>query len=107
MNWILRALRLVVADELSEYRHTADVIEKVFFFFVLSNMAHSFENVCDVIPDWARKNLMGAVYEQEKRRNRDKKCLATWKVPKLEQIFEPVNRLWGKFVISSFYFLSR
>ena len=56
MNWILRALWLVVAYDLSKYRHTADVIKKV-VFFVLSNMAHSFENVCDIIPDWASEGL--------------------------------------------------
>ena len=43
MNWTLRALWLVVAYGLSEYRRTADVIGKI-VFFVLSNMAHSFEN---------------------------------------------------------------
>ena len=33
-------------------------------------MAHSFKNVCEIIPDWASKcldkSLVGAAYEQEK-----------------------------------------
>ena len=46
-------------------------------FFVLSNMANSFENVCKIIPDWAskrlkKKNLVGAVYEQEKQETEEK-----------------------------------
>ena len=36
-------------------------------FFVLSNMAHSFENVCKIIPEWVsedlQKRLVGAVYK--------------------------------------------
>ena len=35
-------------------------------------MANSFENVCELIPDWAskglEKSLVGAVYEQEKEK---------------------------------------
>ena len=40
-------------------------------------MVHSFENVCEIIPDRAseglEKSLVGAVYEEEKRRNWDEK----------------------------------
>ena len=38
---------------------------------------HSFENVCEIIPD--RASGLRAVYEQEKR-NRDKKCY--WRLKK-------------------------
>ena len=41
-------------------------------------MAHSFENVCEIIPDWPseglEKSLAGAVYEQEKEETETSKC---------------------------------
>ena len=39
-------------------------------------MAHSFENVCEIIPDWAskglEKRLVRAAYEQEKEETETK-----------------------------------
>ena len=46
-------------------------------FFVLSNMALSFENVCEIIQDGASEGLeksLGAVYDQEKEES-ETKCV--------------------------------
>ena len=79
---MLRALWLVVAHDLLEYRHMDDVTGKL-FSFVLSNMARGFENVCEIISNWAseglEKSLAGAVYES---------ILVRLKMPKLEQMFK-------------------
>ena len=40
---------------------------------VLFNMARGFENVCEVKASDSLKNLAGAIYEEEKWRNRDRK----------------------------------
>ena len=51
MRRILGAHRLVVAYGLFEFRHMDDVTGTCFLFFVLYNMAGSFENVCEIISD--------------------------------------------------------
>ena len=52
---------------------STDVIEMLLLCFFPTCMVHSFENVCEIIPDRAseglEKSLVGAVYEEEKRRN--------------------------------------
>ena len=53
MNWTLRALWLVVAYDLLEYRHTAPSRHRKVVCIVLSNMADSFE----IIPEWESKSL--------------------------------------------------
>ena len=52
-------------------------------FFVLSNMARSCQNACEVISFWAseelEKSLAGAVCKQEKKKPRRKVFLSIWK----------------------------
>ena len=69
MMWILRALWLVVAHDLLEYRYMDDVTGNL-FIFVLFKMAWGFENVCEIISYKASENLekrlAGAIYKDEK-----------------------------------------
>ena len=54
-------------------------------------MVHGCENVWEIILDWASEGLVKSLveaYEQEKEETETKVFLATWKIPKLEQIFE-------------------
>ena len=80
MQWILCALWLVVAYDLLEYRHGWRHGKIV--FFVLSNMARGFENVCEIISNWASEGLekssAGAVYKQEKEETKAKVFLSIW-----------------------------
>ena len=46
---MLRAQRMVVAHDLSEYRYMDDVTE---------NLARGFENVCKIISDYASESLL-------------------------------------------------
>ena len=68
MMWILRALWLVVAHVLLEYRCMDDVTGNL-FIFVLLKMVRGFENVCEIISDKAseslEKRLAGAIYKEE------------------------------------------
>ena len=79
---MLRALWLVVAHDLLEYIHM-DYVTGELFSFVLSNMARGFENVCEIISNWAseglEKSLAGAVYKQEKEETKAKVFLSVWK----------------------------
>ena len=54
----------------------------------LSNLAHSFENVCEIIleSEGIEKSLTGAVYEQEKEETETKRVSGD--LAKLKQIFE-------------------
>ena len=85
MNWILRALCLVVAYDLSEYRRTV-------VFFVLSNMAHSLKMFARLIRIEQVKASKKVKYElftsNKKKKPRREVFLATWKIPKLKQIFK-------------------
>ena len=82
---------MVVAYDPSEYRRTADVIEKLFSLFCptwrtdLKMFARLFriEQVKAL-----KKSLVGVVYEQEKEEKRRNVFLAALKIPKLKQIFE-------------------
>ena len=69
MMWILRALWLVVAHDLLEYRYVDDVTGNL-LIFVLFKMARGFENVLEIIADKASENLekglAGAIYKDEK-----------------------------------------
>ena len=47
---MLRALWLVVAHDLLEYRYM-DVVTGNLFLLLLLNMARGFENVCEIISD--------------------------------------------------------
>ena len=82
MMWMLRALWLVVAHDLLEYRYMNDVTGNLFSLF-LFNMARGFENVCEIISDWGkwklRKNFSGKYLLRRKmEKRRPKKLLATW-----------------------------
>ena len=70
MNWLLRALWLVVAYDLSEYRRTADVIEKLFslfFFPTWRTVSKMFARLLRIEQVKASKNfLVEAVYKREK-----------------------------------------
>ena len=63
-------------------------------FFVLSNMARGFENVCEIISNWAseglERGLAGAVNKQEKKRKetKAKTVLIDLKMPQLGQSFK-------------------
>ena len=78
INGILHALCLVIAYDLSEYRRTAGVREKLFslFYPTWPIVLNWFENVCKIIPDWASEGfentLEGAVYNQEKEETETK-----------------------------------
>ena len=78
---MLRALWLVIAHNLLEYRHMDDVTGN-FVFFVLLNTAGSFENVCEINSDKTseslQKSLAGAIYKEEKYRNWNKK--SSWQL---------------------------
>ena len=69
-------------------------------FFVLSNMARGFENVCEIISNWAsedlEKSLAGVVYKHEKLETKAKSVLVDSKMPKLEQIFKTAASLYEK-----------
>jgi len=54
---------LVLAYDLLEDRRTIDVIISKFFprFFSLIKMAESFENLEDVLPDWANDDIEGSL----------------------------------------------
>ena len=75
--WMLRALWLVIAHNLLEYRYMDDVIGN-FVFFVLLNTACCFENVWEIISDKTseslQKSLAGAVYKERKQ----KELSTTW-----------------------------
>ena len=66
---MLRALWLVSAHNLVEYRYMDDVTGN-FVFFVLLNMARGFQNVCEItsdkISESLQKSLAGAIYKEEK-----------------------------------------
>ena len=89
IHWIVCVLWLVVAHDLLAYRH--GWCHRKIVFLVLSNMAHSFENVCDIISNWAseglKKSLAGVVYKHEKR-NQGESVLVYLKMPKVGQIFK-------------------
>ena len=78
--WMLRALWLVVTHVLLEYRYMDNV--KGNLCFVLLNMVRGFENVCEIISDWAseslEKSLEWVIYREEKWRNRGEK--STWQL---------------------------
>ena len=48
---MLRALWLVVAHDLLEYRYMDVVTGNLFLLLLLFNMARGFENVCEIISD--------------------------------------------------------
>ena len=82
MMWMLRALWLVVAHDLLEYRYMNDVTGDLFSLF-LFNMARGFEIVCEIISDWGkwklRKNFSRKYLQRRKmEKRRPKKLLATW-----------------------------
>ena len=82
MMCMLRALWLVVAHDLLEYRYMNDVTGNLFSLF-LFNMARGFENVCEIISDWGkwklRKNFSGKYLLRRKmEKRRPKRLLATW-----------------------------
>ena len=65
-------------------------------FFVLSNIAHCFKNVCEIIPDW--KKFSRSCLRVWKRRNRDESVPGELKNTTGTNLWT-VDRLWGKFVI--------
>ena len=77
---MLRALWLVVTHVLLEYRYMDDVMGNL--CVVLLNMVRGFENVCEIISDWAseslEKSLEWVIYREEKWRNRGEK--STWQL---------------------------
>ena len=82
MMWMLRALWLVVAHDLLEYRYMNDVTGNLFSLF-LFNMARGFENVCEIISDWGkwklRKKFSRSYLQRRKmEKRRPKKLLTTW-----------------------------
>ena len=78
--WMLRAMWLVVTHVLLEYRYMDDVTGNL--CVVLLNMVRRFENVCEIISDWASKSLEKSlewvIYREEKWRNRGEK--STWQL---------------------------
>ena len=86
---------------LPECRRTADVIEKLLSLFCPT--WRSFENVCEILPDWASEGieecLVGAVYEQEKEKKRDEKYSWDLKNTWTETNLRTLDLLQGKFVI--------
>ena len=78
--WMLRAMWLVVTHVLLEYRYMDDVTGNL--CVVLLNMVRGFENVCEIISDWASKSLEKSlewvIYRGEKWRNTGEK--STWQL---------------------------
>ena len=72
-------------------------------------MAHSFENVCEIILDWAseglKKSLVEAIYQQEKEETKTESVPGDLKNTLTGTNLWTVNCLRGKFVISLFTFL--
>ena len=82
-RWMLRALWLVVAQDLLVHRRTVDVTGNLSVLFVLSNMARFWKCLRDYfgLRKWVRleKSLTGAVCKYEKQTTW--KCFQILKVP--------------------------
>ena len=81
MMWMLRALWLVAAHDLLEYRYMDDVMGNLFSLFC--STWHGFENVCEIISDWGkwklRKKFSRSYLRRRKmEKRRPKKLLTTW-----------------------------
>ena len=79
--WMLRAMWLVVTHVLLEYRYMDDVTGNL--CVVLLNMVRGFENVCEIISDWASKSLenkfrMSYLQRGKMEKQRRKEYLTTW-----------------------------
>ena len=92
--WMLRALWLVVAYDLSEYRYIDEVTGNLFSLFwstwraVLKMFLRLFRIKAS---ESLEKSLAGPIYKEEKWRNWDKK--SSWPLnwmPKLQEIFTTV-----------------
>ena len=91
MMWILRALWLVVAHDLSEYRYMDDITRNL-LFFVLFNWRAVLKMFVRLFPIKASESLekisTGAIYKKEKWRNGTKRSLDYFSMTKLQEIFK-------------------